>query len=149
MIRHSLLITGFAGVLLLTSGCAWVDAAGKAYEGAGEGLEDASNEAEEGSISQRVFEVGGVITKTVGQALQKGADSEAEIKTAKTSDQNSDVDTKLLRNIQGRLHELELLDAEPDGIFGDQTVSAIKQYQKDNALHVDGKVSKALWDHMK
>jgi peptidoglycan hydrolase-like protein with peptidoglycan-binding domain len=50
--------------------------------------------------------------------------------------------------IQGRLNALGYDAGPPDGVAGPQTRSAIRAYQRDHGLLVDGVPSQALADHM-
>ncbi|OGT80458.1 MAG: hypothetical protein A3H91_14160 [Gammaproteobacteria bacterium RIFCSPLOWO2_02_FULL_61_13] len=50
--------------------------------------------------------------------------------------------------IQDGLRELGYNPGPIDGIYGNQTAQAIRQYQKDRGLRVDGQATAALADHI-
>ena len=53
-------------------------------------------------------------------------------------------DSDLVFKIQSTLNQLGYAAGQPDGVLGKQTVKAIKHFQVDNDLVVDGKVSDFL-----
>lgn len=50
-----------------------------------------------------------------------------------------------VKALQARLNELGYDCGKVDGIFGEKTLAAVKAYQADHALLVDGKVGKQTW----
>lgn len=55
----------------LISGCAFVNAAGRAYEGAGHGLKTAATETKQGTVPHRLINFFGNMGEGVGGALRK------------------------------------------------------------------------------
>jgi hypothetical protein len=73
-LSYKLIVNRFAGSLLclsLLSGCAFVNAAGRAYEGAGQGLKTAAMETKQGTVPHRVINFFGNMNEAVGGALRK------------------------------------------------------------------------------
>ncbi len=52
-------------------------------------------------------------------------------------------------NIQAGLQRLGYDPGPADGRLGPKTQAAIRQYEQDNGLLVDGQASPALWDHIR
>ena len=55
----------------------------------------------------------------------------------------------LVMRVQQELNVSGYASGAPDGIYGPQTASAVRAYQTNNGLAADGKVSVALYDHMR
>jgi len=55
---------------------------------------------------------------------------------------------KITKKIQQSLNELGYNSGEVDGVLGKKTISAIKKYQLDNNLNVDGKISESLLQNL-
>ena len=55
---------------------------------------------------------------------------------------------KTIMNIQVGLQRLGYDPGPADGRLGPRTQAAIRQYEQDNGLLVDGQASPALWDHI-
>lgn len=53
-----------------------------------------------------------------------------------------------IASIQDGLRDLGYSPGPVDGIYGNQTAQAIRQYQKDQGLRVDGQATAALADHI-
>lgn len=51
-------------------------------------------------------------------------------------------------SIQGGLRDMGYDPGPVDGIYGNRTAQAIRQYQKDRGLRVDGQATAALADHI-
>ncbi|MEM9541505.1 MAG: peptidoglycan-binding protein [Cyanobacteria bacterium P01_E01_bin.42] len=51
-----------------------------------------------------------------------------------------------VRRLQERLRRLGILSGEVDGIFGEQTLEAVKTFQQRNNLTVDGVVGAQTWE---
>ena len=52
-------------------------------------------------------------------------------------------------NIQAGLQRLGYDPGPADGRLGPRTQAAIREYEQDNGLLVDGQASPALWDHIR
>lgn len=61
--------------------------------------------------------------------------------TSTTSNKNSNLTVAIQRVLKGRGYTI----TATDGIFGDQTVKAVKKFQSDNALLSDGIVGTNTW----
>ncbi len=61
-----------------------------------------------------------------------------------TSTTASKVDKATIKAIQTKLNSLGYKCGTPDGIMGNQTKEAIKKYQKDKGLKVDGQIKPQL-----
>jgi hypothetical protein len=57
---------------------------------------------------------------------------------------NTAVENDLVLKIQSALNQLGYVAGEPDGVLGKQTIKAIKHFQVDNEMVVDGKPSYLL-----
>jgi peptidoglycan hydrolase-like protein with peptidoglycan-binding domain len=55
----------------------------------------------------------------------------------------------LVLRVQQELNVSGYASGAPDGIYGPQTASAVRAYQTNNGLEADGRVSVALYDHMR
>ncbi|MDB9314801.1 peptidoglycan-binding protein [Spirulina sp. CS-785/01] len=51
-----------------------------------------------------------------------------------------------VRRLQTRLQELGILSGTVDGIFGEKTLEAVREFQRRSNLTVDGVVGPATWD---
>ena len=54
------------------------------------------------------------------------------------------IPTQDIRHIQNQLKSMGFYEGTPDGIYGSQTRKAVKAYQKQNQMPVDGYLSKDL-----
>jgi peptidoglycan hydrolase-like protein with peptidoglycan-binding domain len=63
--------------------------------------------------------------------------------------ESATADPTLVKSVQARLTLLGYLPGPIDGVAGDQTHDAIRQYQKDHKLLQDGRVTPELLDHIK
>jgi len=55
----------------------------------------------------------------------------------------------LVLRVQQELNVSGYASGTPDGVYGPQTASAVRAYQVNNGLEADGRVSVALYDHMR
>ena len=55
----------------------------------------------------------------------------------------------LVLRVQQELNVSGYASGTPDGVYGPQTASAVRAYQINNGLEADGRVSVALYDHMR
>lgn len=55
----------------------------------------------------------------------------------------------LVLRVQQELNVSGYASGTPDGVYGPQTASAVRAYQANNGLEADGRVSVALYDHMR
>lgn len=70
--------------------------------------------------------------------------SKWDLRTKKGSDTMKKGDQgKNVKELQQKLNELEYNCGTPDGVFGAKTDAAVKQFQKENGLKVDGIVGPA------
>lgn len=53
---------------------------------------------------------------------------------------------KAVKRLQQRLRDLGLFSGQIDGIFGEQTLEAVKTFQQQNNLTVDGIVGAKTWE---
>ncbi len=58
-----------------------------------------------------------------------------------------------IAEIQGRLGRIQLLSGDlltvfPDGIFGDRTREAVREFQEDNGMPVTGEIDSDTWDEI-
>lgn len=74
---------------LALQGCAFVNATGRAYEGAGKGLKTAANETKHGTIPQRMINFVGTVSEGLGSAIVEGVQEDRNI-----TDQHSDAKLK-------------------------------------------------------
>lgn len=61
----------------------------------------------------------------------------------------SGVRDDLVLRVQQELNVSGYASGTPDGVYGPQTASAVRAYQTNNGLEADGRVSVALYDHMR
>ena len=61
--------------------------------------------------------------------------------TSTTSNKNSNLTVAIQRVLKGRGYTI----SATDGIFGDQTATAVRRFQSDNGLVADGKVGANTW----
>lgn len=142
--RYSVLIralkaTSFTLVFVTLSGCAWVNAAGRVYQGIGDGLTTASNETKPG-FSKKLFGIGGKVGKAVGGILVDASGNDSKNNSVSL---NAAERQQVVQSVQTQLNRLGY-DAGPnDGRMGARTSTAIKHYQKDNGLTVSGNITKS------
>jgi hypothetical protein len=126
------------------SGCAWVNAAGRTYEGAGEGLKKASDETEPG-FSKTVFDVSGKICSAVGQILVDASGEDISPSDAAETTETKQQDEKIIvTKVQKRLIELGYDPGPVDGCMGPKTTEAIRAYQSDNQMSPSGDITSEL-----
>ena len=126
------------------SGCAWVNAAGRTYEGAGEGLKKASDETEPG-FSKTVFGVSGKICSAVGQILVDASGEDISPSDAAETTETKQQDEKIIvTKVQKRLFDLGYDPGPVDGCMGPKTTEAIRAYQSDNQMPPSGDITSEL-----
>ena len=126
------------------SGCAWVNAAGRTYEGAGEGLKKASDETEPG-FSKTVFGVSGKISSAVGRILvDASGEGISPSEAAKTNDTKQQDEKMIVTKVQNRLIDLGYDPGPVDGCMGPKTTEAIRAYQSDNQMPPSGDITSEL-----
>ncbi len=87
--------------------------------------------------------------KPVWKQGQTGANAGVPVESvAKAPAAPAGPDPKTVANIQSRLSYLGYNPGPVDGIYGKQTARAIRAFQKDHGLTVDGQVSTALEDRI-
>jgi len=77
---------------------------------------------------------------------KKTSDSTSSKKSTseKSSSKQTDTDSKLIKKVQKALNDLGYDCGKADGVLGSNTKKAIKAFQKDNNLTVDGKIGKQV-----
>ncbi len=70
-----------------------------------------------------------------------GKSTTTSVKTKKTKSSTS---PKLVKKVQKTLNDLGYDCGKADGVFGKKTKTALKKFQKDNGLKVDGKIGKQV-----
>jgi hypothetical protein len=140
-------IIGMVLISIYLSGCAWVNAAGRTYEGAGEGLKKAAEETEPG-FSKTVFNVGGDICNAVGRVLVNASGEEISssdtAETYETDEMKLENEKVVVTNVQKRLTELGYNPGVIDGSMGPKTTAAVRKYQMDNHMHPSGDITTEL-----
>jgi len=135
------------GIIMLgvyLSGCAWVNAAGRTYEGAGEGLKKASAETESG-FSKTVFDVSGKICSSVGRILIDASGEDISPSDAGETTETKQQDEKIIvTEVQKRLLDLGYDPGPVDGCMGPKTTEAIRAYQEDNQMPPSGDITSGL-----
>lgn len=135
------------GIIMLCvclAGCAWVNAAGRTYEGAGEGLKKASDETEPG-FSKTVFGVSGKISSAVGRILvDASGEGISPSEAAKTTDKKQQDEKMIVTKVQNRLIDLGYDPGPVDGCMGPKTTEAIRAYQSDNQIPPSGDITSEL-----
>ena len=79
----------------------------------------------------------------LGKPIWRGDSSSAN------ANPNAAYDPNTVRNIQGGLQRLGYDPGAADGRFGPKTEDAIRRYQQDNRLPVDGQPTSALWENIR
>jgi peptidoglycan hydrolase-like protein with peptidoglycan-binding domain len=79
----------------------------------------------------------------LGKPVWKGSSSSGGTQTAYANDEST------VRNIQAGLQRLGYDPGPADGHFGPRTETAIRRFQQDNGLAVDGQPSTATWDEIR
>ena len=126
------------------SGCTWVNAAGRTYEGAGEGLKKASDETEPG-FSKTVFGVSGKICSSVGRILIDASGEDISPSDAAETTETKQKDEKMIvTKVQKRLFDLGYDPGPVDGCMGPKTTEAIRTYQSDNQMPPSGDITSEL-----
>lgn len=64
--------------------------------------------------------------------------------SSKTTGSKKATSSKEIKKVQSKLNELGYDCGKPDGIMGKNTKAALKKYQKDNGLTVDGVIGKEV-----
>lgn len=135
------------GIIMLCvylSGCAWVNAAGRTYEGAGDGLKKASDETEPG-FSKTVFDVSGKICSSVGRILIDASGEDISPSDAAETTETKQQDEKMIvTKVQKRLLDLGYDPGPVDGCMGPKTTEAIRAYQSDNQIPPSGDITSEL-----
>ena len=137
---HSLIVIVVVAILANLSGCAWVNAAGRVYEGIGDGLTTASAETKPG-FSKTLFGVGGKVGKALGSILVDASGNDSTNNSVSLGVQERQ---QVVRRVQTILNR-KGYDAGPnDGQMGTRTATAIRQYQADHGSPVSGNITKEL-----
>jgi peptidoglycan hydrolase-like protein with peptidoglycan-binding domain len=79
----------------------------------------------------------------LGKPVWKGSSSSDGTQTAYANDEST------VRNIQAGLQRLGYDPGPADGHFGPRTETAIRRFQQDNGLAVDGQPSAATWEEIR
>lgn len=132
------------GILLLIlvnlSSCSWVNAAGRANQGLGDGLQKASEETEPG-FTKSLFGVTGKIHSAIGNILVEASGNHSKNNSPSLDDGDR---KKVVREVQSKLNQLGYNAGAEDGQMGSNTAGAIRKYQQDNSLSVSGNINKEL-----
>lgn len=75
-------------------------------------------------------------SKTTNQST--GSSKKTTSTSSKSNKKKKDVSSDIVKKVQRKLNELGYDCGKPDGIMGKKTKAALKKYQKDNKLTVDG-----------
>lgn len=70
--------------------------------------------------------------------------SSSSSSTKSTTSKSSSASNKTVKLVQEKLNKLGYDCGKADGVMGKKTKSALKEYQKDNDLTVDGKIGKEV-----
>ena len=141
-------IISIVSLCIYLSGCAWVKAAGRTYEGAGQGLDKAAEETEPG-FSKKVFELGGDVSNAIGKFLVDVSDDETSTSEAsETPEMKKQKEEDIVTNVQRRLIELGYNPGVIDGCMGHKTTNAIREYQKDKHMYPSGDITQELLDSL-
>ena len=145
------ILKGIIGIVLFCvclSGCSWVNAAGRAYEGAGEGLHKAAEETEPG-FSKTLFNAGSDISNAIGRVLVNASGEEtASSANAQTNEMKKEDEKIVVTKVQKRLIELGYNPGVVDGCMGPKTTDAIRKYQIDNNVPPTGDITKELMESL-
>lgn len=164
MIRRTTLFTILIGLPLVLSACggttedrglsgAGIGAAGGAVIGAVTPIGPVGGAL----IGAAVGGATGVLTdqsqvdlgKPAWRSGQSSAPSQQASVTPGSSYSGSTYDVTTVRNIQAGLQRLGYDPGPADGHYSNKTESAIRQYQRDNGLSIDGQPTSALWDQIR
>ena len=86
----------------------------------------------------------------LGKPVWRGGDSSSAPPPSQANyEPAGSYDTETVRNIQDGLQRLGYAPGPADGVFGPQTEAAIRKYEQDNNLPIDGQPSASLWSQMK
>jgi len=138
-----------------------IGAAGGAVIGAFTGIGPAAGAAIGGAVGGGTGALTQPSQVDLGKPLWRGGSSESGPESNPPPDQSSgsspaasavpgpgspsaSYDTVTVRDIQTGLQRLGYYEGQPDGNFGPQTETAIRRYQQDNHLPVDGQPSGTL-----
>jgi peptidoglycan hydrolase-like protein with peptidoglycan-binding domain len=98
-------------------------------------------------IGGAVGATAGAVTDTsqvnLGKPVWKGSSSSGGTQTAYANDEST------VRNIQAGLQRLGYDPGPADGRFGPKTETAIRRFQQDNGLPVDGEPTAATWEEIR
>lgn len=83
---------------------------------------------------------------TTSDSSKKTTSTTSSKKTSKTTSKYATKTT--IKSIQNALNDLGYDCGKADGVMGSKTKKALKQYQKDNDLTVDGKIGKKTCEHL-
>ena len=137
-------VVGIIMIGVYLSGCTWVNAAGRTYEGAGKGLQKASDETEPG-FSKTVFGVSGKICSTVGRILIDASGEDISPSAAAETNETKQQEEKMIvTKVQKRLLDLGYDPGPVDGCLGPKTTEAIRSYQDDNQMPPSGDITSEL-----
>src|SRR5579863_7838195 len=138
-----------------------IGAAGGAVIGAFTGIGPAAGAAIGGAVGGGTGALTQPSQVDLGRPLWRGGSSDSPPPQASPPDQSTapgagasnapgpsgpaaSYDTVTVRDIQAGLQRLGYFEGQPDGNFGPQTEAAIRHYQQDNHLPIDGQPSGAL-----
>lgn len=160
MVKQRMFFVGIVGFGLLFVSCSLVKTTGTLTRKGGETLTDVSKE-NEGSFLGKVSGFAGNLYTSIGSTVEDAADGEKGVvetgtdvtKTAigvvreeaggeaarSSSKSNGKLSKDEIFRLQTRLSEEGYDPGKIDGIWGGNTVKALKKYQKDHELSVTGK----------